>query len=175
MPNRRVEGTVMSLVPPVHRAVLWHRGQLPKEEIPASYDVHLAGPLVTPSMKVHYHTYVGLFPDQGIYVAIKTGRRPERDVGLVELRDTITAAEVSRVDVRKQRQLVVEGGSRRSGRVEWAEALKLAKKCQLPVGFYAIGDTLGDERVLFLRVILNAPLGLVVEQFKRAKAQINFN
>lgn len=44
----------MNLVPLVRRAVLWHRGQLPEEEIPASYDLHLAGPLVSPSMKVHF-------------------------------------------------------------------------------------------------------------------------
>jgi hypothetical protein len=154
----------------VRRAVQWHRGELPRTESPAYYEVHMRG---TPPVG-HFHTYAGLFPQKNTYVAIKFGYRPRRDVTLTEMRGIVEAGVVSLANVRAERE-AIERARLRRGSLGFMFAAQAASDLDLPVGLYMIGDNSRGERVVMFRVVLGASLNLVIEGFKKSAADITFN
>lgn len=159
----------------VQRAVLWHEGRLPRSEALPYYDFHIAGPNPTASTVIRFHTYACLFPELGRYLALNTHEWPDCSISPIEMRNIIAAAAAPQKKIAEQRKLIVAHIGPSSPRLHWMTAVSMAQASQLPTGFYAVGDTLEGERIVYLRAVLTAPLDLLIAEFKKAAPRINFN
>ncbi|HKX72663.1 MAG TPA: hypothetical protein VJM32_01475 [Candidatus Saccharimonadales bacterium] len=161
----------------IERAIRWHLGQLPPNERVSCYDVHISGPMlhgdvVEPTM---FHTYACLYPAEGLYIAANSGMWPGRGISAADLRKIIADTTISPEKVRDQDRVAEQYvGPGTSDVQRWALACATSVSFQLPVAMYMVGDTQAKgERVVYLRAIAIAPLGLAVAEFKRAAPQIN--
>jgi hypothetical protein len=127
-------------------------------------------------MDVRFHTYACLFPARNQYIAVNTGDWHDGNITAAELRRIISTATVSQKKIAEQRKLMVEQFGAAPLRIyQWKTAMSLAEAYKLPIGFYAVGNTPEGKRVVFLCVLLSAPLDMMIAKFKKATPNIHFD